>query len=49
MRRGNRDVVLETEDILQMYRHLYFCTPISIFISRFKPRWPSYSASSLSA
>lgn len=34
---------IETEDILQMYRHLYFCTSFSFFISRFKPRWPSYS------
>lgn len=49
MRRGKRDVVLETDDILQMYRHLYFCPSFSIFISRFKPRWPSCTTSSLSA
>lgn len=49
MRRGNGDVILGNENILQMYRHLYFCLSFSIFISRFKPRWSSYTASSLSA
>lgn len=34
---GSGDVVLETEDIFQMYRHLYFCASFSIFISRLVP------------
>lgn len=49
MRQGNGDVILGNEDTLQMYRHLYFYPSFSIFISRFKPRWSSYTASSLSA
>lgn len=44
MRQENGDMVLQYEDILQMYRHLYFCPSFSILISRFKPCWSSYSS-----